>query len=58
MIMAKNNLERKRPIVALIYDFDGTLAPGNFQHIKSLDNFNALEITNINETKDKIGFNH
>ena len=29
-----------------------------FQHIKSLDNFNALEITNINETKDKIGFNH
>ena len=28
-----------------------------FQHIKALDNFNALEITNINETKDRIGFN-
>ena len=28
-----------------------------FQHIKALDNFNTLEITNINETKDRIGFN-
>ncbi len=25
------NMQNNRPIVAMIYDFDGTLAPGNMQ---------------------------
>lgn len=41
-MMSENNMENKLPIIALIYDFDGTLAPGNMQEY---DFLNAIGIT-------------
>ena len=53
--MVKNNMERKRPIVALIYDFDGTLAPGNMQEYDFLKEIGVSDKAEFWRENDELG---